>query len=84
MDQEFKKKNDYSVTVFHGGEKRLFTEYVHNIYTYSLWLHKQSIEWDYILVYVRRSRNILCYYQKGDFLDGFPNYNTKGRVKPNW
>lgn len=84
MDTEFKKKNDYSVTVFQNGEKRLFTEYVHSIYAYSQWLQKQSIDWDYILVYVRRSRNILCYYQNGDFLDSYPNYNQRGRIKQGW
>ena len=84
MDAEFKKKNDYSVTVFENGEKRLFTEYVHSIYAYSQWLQKQSITWDYILIYVRRSRNILCYYQNGDFLDPYPNYQSRGRVKQGW
>jgi hypothetical protein len=84
MDAEFKKKNDYSVTVFQDGEKRLFTEYVHTIYSYSSWLQKQSIEWDYLLVYVRRSRKVLCFYKKGDFLDPFPNYNTRGRIKQGW
>lgn len=81
---EFKKKNDYSITVFENGEKRLFTEYVHSIYAYSQWLQKQSITWDYILVYVRRSRSVLCYYQNGDFLDSYPTFEKRGRVKIGW
>lgn len=84
MDTEFKNKNDYSVTVYNDGEKRLFTEYVHSIYAYTQWLHKQSITWDYILVFVRRSRNILCYYRNGDFIDSKPNYLKRGRIKQNW
>ncbi|POS01579.1 hypothetical protein Q361_10939 [Flavobacterium croceum DSM 17960] len=81
---DFKNKNDYSVTVFKDREKRLFTEYVHSIYAYVTWLKNQKIDWDYILVYVRRSRLPLCYYQNGDFIDSKPNYQTRGRVKPNW
>ncbi|GIZ08478.1 hypothetical protein FUMI01_12050 [Flavobacterium sp. UMI-01] len=84
MDIEFKKKNDYSVTVYLNGQKRLFTEYVHSIYSYTQWLQKQSIEWDFILIYVRRSRKVLCYYEKNDFIDPFPNYSNRGRIKENW
>ncbi|OCB78816.1 hypothetical protein [Flavobacterium crassostreae] len=79
-----KGKNDYSVTVFFDGKKRLFTEYVHNIYSYTQWLKKQSIEWNYILVYIRRTRGVLCYYKNGDFLHKFPDYEIKGRVKQGW
>lgn len=82
--EDFKKKNDYSVTVFLNKEKRLFTEYVHSIYAYSQWLDKQTIDWDYLLVYVRRTRAILCYYKKGDFLDSYPTYQSRGRVKAGW
>lgn len=84
MDADFKNKNDYSVTVFLDGKKRLFTEYVHSIYAYTHWLQNQSITWDYILVYVRRSRAVLCYYQNGDFIDSKPNYNKRGRTKEGW
>lgn len=79
-----KDKNDYSVTVFLNGEKRLFTEYVHSIYSYSEWLKRQSIQWDYILVYVRRTRAILCYYKNGDYLHSKPDFGTRGRVKAGW
>jgi hypothetical protein len=82
--EDFKKKNDYSVTVYQNQEKRLFTEYVHNIYAYGQWLQKQSIAWDYLLVYVRRTRQILCYYKNGDFLDSYPTFQSRGRVKNNW
>jgi hypothetical protein len=84
MSDVFKKKNDYSVFVFLNGEKRLFTEYVHNIYTYSQWLQKQNIIWDYLLVYIRRNRQILCYYKNGDFLDMHPSFENRGRVKQGW
>lgn len=79
-----KDKNDYSVTVFLGREKRLFTEYVHSIYSYSHWLKKQSITWDYLLVYVRRTRKILCYYKNGDFLHSNPDFQIRGRIKTGW
>ena len=81
---EFKNKNDYSVTVYYNQEKRLFTEYVNSIYQYTEWLKKQSIQWEYILVYVRRSRAILCYYKNGDFIDSKPNFSTRGRIKSGW
>jgi hypothetical protein len=79
-----KGKNDYSVTVYQGNNKRLFTEYVHSIYAYSQWLNKQSIQWDYIIVHVRRTRKILCYYKFGDFLHSAPDFEIKGRTKNNW
>lgn len=81
---EFKNKNDYSVTVYYNQEKRLFTEYVNSIYQYTEWLKKQSIQWEYILVYVRRSRAVLCYYKNGDFIDSKPNFSTRGRIKSGW
>lgn len=84
MITDFKKKNDYSITVFLNGEKRLFTQYVHSIYSYTQWLQKQSIEWDYILVYVRRSRVVLCYYERNDFIHPFPNFQLRGRTKQGW
>ena len=81
---EFKNKNDYSVTVYHNKEKRLFTEYVHSVYAYTQWLDNKAVPWDYILVYVRRSRAVLCYYKKGDFVDSKPNFSTRGRIKQGW
>ena len=81
---DFKNKNDYSVTVFKDREKRLFTEYVHSIYSYTHWLQKQGIQWDYILVYVRRTRQVLCYYEYGDYIDNKPNFRIRGRVKNGW
>jgi hypothetical protein len=79
-----KNKNDYSVQVYFNRNKRLFTEYVHSLYQYVQWLQKKGIQWDYILVYVRRSRNILCYYKNGDFIHSKPNYNIRGRTKQGW
>lgn len=81
---EFNNKNDYSVQVYLNNEKRLFTEYVHSIYAYTQWLNKQGIIWDYILVYVRRTRAVLCYYKNGDFIDSKPNFITRGRIKQGW
>ncbi len=81
---EFKNKNDYSVTVYFNREKRLFTEYVNSIYSYTQWLKNQNIQWDYILVYVRRSRQVLCYYEFGDHIDNKPNFTNRGRTKNNW
>ena len=81
---EFKNKNDYSVTVYHNQEKRLFAEYVNSVYKYTEWLKTKSIQWDYILVYVRRSRAVLCYYKNGDFIDSKPNFSTRGRIKQGW
>lgn len=81
---EFNNKNDYSVQVYNNREKRLFTEYVHSLYAYTQWLQKKGIEWDYILIYVRRSRNILCYYKNGDFIHSKPNYGLRGRIKDGW
>ena len=81
---DFKNKNDYSVTVFLNNEKRLFSEYVNSVFSYTQWLDKQSINWDYILIYVRRSRAVLCYYRKGDFIDSKPNFVTRGRTKQGW
>lgn len=80
----FSNKNDYSVQVYLNNEKRLFTEYVHSIYAYTHWLKKQSISWDYLLVYVRRTRAVLCYYKNGDYIDSKPNFNTRGRTKQGW
>lgn len=79
-----KGDNDYSITLYVGKQKRLFTEYVHSIYSYSLWLKKQSISWDYMLVYVRRSRKVLCYYKNGDYLHSFPDFQIRGRIKQGW
>jgi hypothetical protein len=79
-----KGKNDYSVTVYVNGEKRLFTEYVHSIVSYYYWLKKNSIQWDYILIYVRRTRAILCFYKNGDHLHAFPDFEIKGRIKQGW
>jgi hypothetical protein len=84
INEGLKDKNDYSITVYQGTHKRLFQEYVQNIYTYSLWLKKQGIQWDYLLVYVRRTRQILCYYKNGDHLHGYPNFEVRGRIKENW
>lgn len=82
--EDFKNKNDYSVTVYHNQEKRLFSEYVHSLYAYTQWLNKQSITWDYIFVYVRRTRAVLCYYKNGDFIDSKPNFTKRGRIKTGW
>lgn len=82
--EEFKNKNDYSVQVYLNNEKRLFTEYVHSIYAYTQWLNKQGVFWDYLLVYVRRSRAVLCYYKNGDFIDSKPNFSRRGRIKQGW
>jgi hypothetical protein len=82
--EEFKNKNDYSVQVYLNSEKRLFTEYVHSIYAYTQWLNKQGVFWDYLLVYVRRSRAVLCYYKNGDFIDSKPNFSRRGRIKQGW
>lgn len=79
-----KDKNDYSVTVYLQGRKRLFTEYVHTIYSYTQWLHKKGVEWDYILVYVRRTRKVLCYYKNGDYLHSKPDFSIRGRIKQGW
>ncbi|SHL70276.1 hypothetical protein SAMN05444366_1266 [Flavobacterium saccharophilum] len=81
---EFKNKNDYSVTVYLNSEKRLFQEFVHSPYIFTQWLAKQAIQWDYILVYVRRSRAVLCYYKNGDFIDSKPNFTIRGRIKQGW
>lgn len=81
---EFKNKNDYSVTVYLNSEKRLFQEFVHSPYALTQWLAKKAIQWDYILVYVRRSRAVLCYYKNGDFIDSKPNFITRGRIKQGW
>lgn len=80
----FHGKNDYSVTVYLNHEKRLFSEYVHSIISYHYWLKKQSINYDYLLVYVRRTREVLCYYQNGDNLDAFPDFEKRGRTKNGW
>jgi hypothetical protein len=81
---DFQNKNDYSVYVFYEGKKKLFTEYVHNIYSYSQWLYKHKIDWHYLLVYVRRSRQVLCYYKNGDFINAKPTFESRGRVKNDW
>lgn len=81
---EFKNKNDYSITVYWNNQKRLFQEFVHSPYAFTQWLEKQSIQWDYILVYVRRTRAVLCYYKNGDFIDSKPNFTTRGRIKQGW
>lgn len=78
---DFNNKNDYSITVYNGKDKRLFTEYVHNVFKYSQWLETKSIQWTYLLVYVRRSRAILCYYKNGDFIHAKPTPERCGRIK---
>jgi hypothetical protein len=81
---DFKRKNDYSVTVFFNGEKRLFTEYVHNMFNYKKWLIMKGISFDYLLVYVRRSRVPLCYYSFEDFIEPFPDFSRRGQFKKGW
>lgn len=80
----FKNKNDYSVTVYYKREKVLFTEFVHSIYSYASWLRNKNIKFDYILVYVRRTRQPLCYYSENDYIHSKPNYQSRGRIKPGW
>lgn len=80
----FKNKNDYSVTVYFNNEKVLFTEYVQSIYTYVNWLKKSNINWSYILVYVRRTRQVLCYYKNGDFIHNKPTFRSRGNIKNGW
>lgn len=84
MSYFLKGKNDYSCTVYLGGQKRLFTEFVQDIYKYAQWLKRNAIDWDYILVFCRRDRQIICYYKNGDYLDPFPDELKHGRRKPNW
>lgn len=81
---EFKNKNDYSITVYHNNQKVLFTEYVHSVYTYVNWLKKCSVQWSYILVYVRRTRQILCYYKNGDYIHNKPTFASRGNIKNGW
>ena len=80
----FKNKNDYSVTVYFNNNKVLFTEYVQSIYTYVNWLKKSNINWSYILVYVRRTRQVLCYYKNGDFIHNKPTFTSRGHIKNGW
>lgn len=84
MSYFLKDKNDYSVYVYKDGQKRLFSEFVHDIYKYSLWLKRNGIMWDYLLVFCRRDRQIMCYYKNGDYLHAKPDSGNMGRRKSNW
>ena len=84
MSYFLKGKNDYSVYVYKDGYKRLFTEYVHSIYKYVQWLKVKGIDWDYVLVFCRRDRQIICYYKNGYFIDNYPDELKHGRRKSNW
>lgn len=84
MSREFKNKNDYSVTFFNQRKKVLFLEYVHNVLKASQWANSKGIQWDYILIHVRRSRSVLCFYKNGDYIHAKPNFINRGRIKNGW
>ena len=81
---EFKNKNDYTIRAYFKGSQTLKLDFVHNVYNCAQWLDKNQIQWDYILVLIRRSQIPLCYYKKGDYIHAKPKFNMRGRFKPNW
>jgi hypothetical protein len=68
--QEFKNKNDYTVTIWNGSQYLGKMEYVHNLYAASLWLSasQRYATWTYINVYARRSGRYLSRLYRGNFI----------------
>lgn len=70
--QEFKRKNDYSVSVFDAHGFLAKYTYVGNLYKFSLFLDGKYPSWVYMNVYSRRSNRYLTRFYKGSFIPPFP------------
>ncbi len=53
------KKNDYSISYFHGDVRVLFLEYVHDTKKSVQWVNSKQIRWTHANVYERRTRMYL-------------------------
>lgn len=70
--QEFKRQNDYSVSVFGAHGFLAKYQYVGNLYKFGLFLDEKYPDWAYMNVYARRSGRYLKRYYRGDFIEAFP------------
>lgn len=70
--QEFKRKNDYSVSVFGTGGFLCKYIYVGNLYKMSLFLNEKFPSWEYMNVYARRSGRYLMRYYRGQYIPAYP------------
>lgn len=70
--REFKKQNDYSVSVFSSSGFLAKYNYVGNLYGFSEFLNKNFPNWQYMNVYARRTGRYLLRYKRGDFITPFP------------
>lgn len=71
--QEFKNKNDYTITIWNGRNRLGKMVFVHNLYAASLWLSNSRtyVSWTYINVYARRSGRYLGRFYKGNFIPAY-------------
>lgn len=70
--QEFKRKNDYSVSVFGTGGFLCKYVYVGNVYKFSQFLDDKFPDWEYMNIYVRRSGRYLMRYYRASFIPAYP------------
>ena len=72
--QEFKRQNDYSVSIFGANGFLAKYNYVGNLYKFTLFLNENPKfrEWVYINVYARRSGRYLMRFYNGDYVPPFP------------
>jgi len=82
-NQEFKRKNDYSIVAWQGSRKMHQVNYNHKIYDYTNYLERNNIQWSCIRVYARRSgRYLRSFYRKYDLgniparHDGWNSYTS--------
>lgn len=72
--QEFKKQNDYSVSVFNANGFLAKYQYVGNLYKFSLFLNEKYPSWEYMNVYARRSSRYLTRYYRNQFIEPYPRF----------
>lgn len=70
--QEFKRQNDYSVSVFDAHGFLAKYQYVGNLYKFSQFLENKYPTWSYINVYARRSGRYLIRFYRGNFITPYP------------
>jgi hypothetical protein len=74
MSRDFQNKNDYSVKVYVHKPSYKYAintmnmEYVHSIYKLSLWVK----EWDYFVIFSRRTKQYICIVRRGDYVPNKP------------
>jgi len=75
MDGIYKKRNDYSVSVFLTNGKVMKKEYVQNLFSWAVWLEEHNVQWKYMNVYERRGipgQNFIARYYYGKYIPPYP------------